>query len=135
VIISKTYENGVIDAFVKTFKIDPNKISTTPDPYGWLNIKFEHEGKKYEIGSIVESSTEIYVYIHQPEFREAVGEINKPLARALADKIREELRVTPEKQIKVIEIETGKDIEWDELERDLTKKSFQEKLSALFRKG
>jgi len=131
---TKTYEKGVIDAFVKTFKIDPNKISTTPDPYGWFNIEFEHEGKKYGIGSIVKNNKGIYVYIHKNEFGEAVGKINKQLARTLADKIREELGVTPEKQIKVIEIETGKNIEWDGWsERDLTKESFQEKLSALFR--
>ena len=133
---TKKYENEkyVIDAITKTFKIDPNKISTTPDPYGWFNIEFEHKGKIYEIGSVVENSKEIYVYIHKNEFREAVGKIDKQLARTLADKIREEPGVTPEKQIKVIEIETGKDIEWDGWsERDLTKNSFQEKLSALFR--
>ena len=119
---TKSYENGVIDAFVKTFKIDSNKISTTPDPYGWLNIEFEHEGEKYEIGSVVKNSTEIYVYINKLEFREAVGKIDKQLAKTLAAKIREELGVTPEKQIEVIEIETGKNIEWDGWsERDLTK--------------
>ena len=133
---TKTYENGVIDAFVKTFKIDPNKISTTWNSYGWLDIEFEHEGKKYEIGSVVENenSTKIRVFIDKHEFRKAVGKIDKQLARTLADKIREELGVTPEKQIEVIEIEAGKDIEWDGWsERDLTKRSFQEKLSALFR--
>jgi len=133
----KIYENEnkrFADAIVKTFNIDSNKISTTPDPYGWFNIEFEHKGKIYEIGSVVGNSEEIYVYIHKNEFREAVGKINKQLARTLADKIRKELGVTPEEQIKVIEIETGKDIEWDGWsERDLTKKSFQEKLSALFR--
>jgi len=130
----KTYENGVIDAFVKTFEIDQNKISTTPDPYGWFNIEFEHEGKKYEIGSIVKNSEEICVYIHKNEFREAVGKIDKQLARTLADKIREELGVTPEKQIKVIEIETGKNIELDGWSQsELTKKSFLEKVRDCFR--
>ena len=138
---TKTYENGVIDAFVKTFKIDSTKISTTPDPYGWLNIEFEHKGKKYEIGSVVEneSSTKIYVYINKYEFREAVGKIDKQLAKTLAAKIREELGVTPEKQIEVIEIETRKNIEWDDWsERKLTEKklteNLREKLSALFRR-
>jgi len=138
IVTTKTYENEnkgfVIDAFVKTFKIDPNKISATPDPHGWFNIEFEHKGEIYEIGGVVENSKEIYVYIHKNEFRKAVGKINKELARTLADKIREELGVTPEKQIKVIELETGKNIEWDGWsERDLTKKSLQEKLNALFR--
>jgi len=136
-VTTKTYENenkGVVDAIAKTFNIDSNKISTIMYSRGWINIELEHEGKKYEIGSIVENSKEIYVYIHKYKFREAVGEISKKLARALADKIREELRVTPEKQISVKELGTGKNIEWDGWsERDLTKKSFQEKLSTLFR--
>jgi len=42
-VTTKTYENEnkgfVIDgAFAKTFNIDPNKISTTMDPLGWINI-------------------------------------------------------------------------------------------------
>jgi len=116
VIISKRYEEGVIAAFATTFKIDPNKIYTTQyttmEPDGWLAIVFKHEGKAYVIGGVAESSTEIEVYINQSEFKKVVGEINEPLAKALEDNIRKELRVTPEKQINVKGIETGKTLNW-----------------------
>ena len=144
IVTTKTYENentgfaidaiALIDAIARTFKIDPNKMSTTIDPLGWINIELEREGKRYEIVSIEENSKGICVYIHKHAFREAVGEINKPLARALADEIRKVLGVTPEKQISVKELETGKNIEWDGWsERDLTKKGLQEKLRDIFR--
>ena len=133
----KIYENEnkrFANAMAKTFNIDSNRISTIMDPRGWINIELEHEGKKYEIGSVVENSKEICVYINKYEFREAVGKINKESARALADNIRKELGAAPEKQISVKEIETGKDIEWDGwLERNLTKKSLQEKIKDTFR--
>gem|GEM_PF-3528659 len=142
---TKTYENEIrgfaidaialIDAIARTFKIDPNKMSTTIDPLGWINIELQHEGKRYEIISIEENSKEMCVYIHKHEFRKAVGEINKQLARALADEIRKELGITPEKQISVKELETWKDIrgnDWSE--RNLTNKSILDKLRGLFRR-
>ena len=100
------------------------------DPLGWINIQLEREGKKYEIGSVVENSKEICVYIHKYEFREAVGKISKESARALADKIRKEPGVTPEKQISVKELETGKNIELDGWSEKMLypEKSFLQKL-------
>ena len=110
---TKKYENDkyVIDAITKTFKIDPNKISTK-EQRGWNYILLEHGDRKYEICSFTEDDQKITIHLDKYEFRDAgLGEITKESAETIAKNIKEKSHTNKEICVYKIKVE-GFD-EWD----------------------
>ncbi|MFP3279003.1 MAG: hypothetical protein RXP92_01700 [Candidatus Micrarchaeota archaeon] len=88
----------VVDAIVKTFNIDPNKIYT--DNSGETHIFFNKNNIIYEIGYFEVGSQNIRIYFEDDAIKYAgLGKINAESAEAVAKNIEEKLRVNIEIRI------------------------------------
>ena len=98
-------EKYVIDAIIKTFKIDPDKISIRG--WRWNYLLLERKDREYEICSFTEDCEEITIHLNKYGFKDAglLREITEESAETIANNIKEKSHTN--KKIYVYEIESG----------------------------
>ena len=117
-------EKYIIDAIIKTFNIDPDKISIKG--WGWNYLLLERKDREYEICSFTEDCEEITIHLNKYGFKDAglLREITEESAETIANNIKEKSHTN--KKIYVYEIESEVLEEWGVYSRNRLYPTLQE---------